>query len=89
MPQKDRPSLMSISGRNAFWALVVGLIANLALLIFVLIIRAAMDFAENRPMDVWLVITGFGESFATIGICVVPIVFLLTFALLQRIKLPW
>ena len=87
MPENNR---INITGKNALIALLVAFIATIVLTIIYSSMALFFYFDGNNNIS----ITGitdylrkaFAQTFKQISLCAVPIVFLLSFALLQRFR---
>lgn len=84
-------SRMNITGKNFLFALLIALIITLAITMIYLLMSLFLSLNGKEKVDITeamnILRQMFLPIFQTIGICVAPIVFLLTFALLQRIRI--
>lgn len=82
-------SRMSITGRNALHALGIALVGVILLTLLYGIVIAGIRFFDTGQVDPSRLLYDAFGLFQFIGICAGPVIFLLGFALLQRIRLPW
>ena len=82
-----RRSLMSITGRNALTALGVGIIATVPVALLLGVARLFFDSMDNKDLDFAAAGNQILGGLIGLGICITPVVFILTFALLQRIRI--
>ncbi len=87
MEVKPDESRTQITGKSAIYALGIALIGVILLSVMYAVMAIAVRFYETGQLSF-----GFSDLFgfvATVGVCAGPILFILSFALLQRIRLPW
>ncbi|MBA3351510.1 MAG: hypothetical protein H0U23_03640 [Blastocatellia bacterium] len=78
---------MSITGRNAAYALGLAIGAAFVLSLLYTVMSLILDTMNREAVGVWAVLERIWILFRTTLICAAPAVFLLSFALLQRLKL--
>jgi hypothetical protein len=81
-------SLMAITGRNAFAALLLALIVAFLLSVAYTLLSLFADAIDHREIEFWIIPQKIWFFFKTMSICAAPIVFIISFGLLQRVKIP-
>ena len=83
-------SRMSITGKNFLIALLIAFAVTGILTVIYSCMGLFLNFNAKEDVDFWAVITYLGQSFISlfkfVGTCAAPIIFILTFALLQRFR---
>jgi hypothetical protein len=85
----ERPSMMSITGRNAAYALGLALGAAFALSLVYTLMSLILDTLNRQAFHFSVVVGRIFELFKVTAACAGPIVFLISFALLQRFKIKY
>lgn len=88
MPQNNR---INISGKNALIALLIAFIVTLILAGIYALMALFIYVNSDNTINVANVINYFGKIFwqmiKQVGFCALPIIFILSFALLQRFRI--
>jgi multisubunit Na+/H+ antiporter MnhB subunit len=87
MEIEPEESRTKITGMSALYALGIALIGVTFLSIVYGLMAMAVRYHETGQLNVGIL--DFFGFFPVVGVCAGPIIFLLGFALLQRIRLPW
>ena len=82
-------SLTRITGKSALYSLGIALIGVFILSLLYGLISTGVNTFESGQFDVWKFLGSIVGFFQVLGLCVGPVIFLLSFALLQRLRLPW
>jgi hypothetical protein len=85
----ESPSLMSITGRNAAYSLTLGLGAAFVLALAYTLMSLILDAMNTHTADVGTILRRTWLLFKTTSVCAAPIVFIISFALLQRLKIKY
>lgn len=80
-------SRTSITGKSAAHAVGIALVGVLVLTIIYWLMSVALRYSETGQLH--LGFSYFIGLFKFVGVCAGPILFILAFALLQRVRLPW
>lgn len=80
---------MKQTGRNAAYALGLSLAVAFALSLGYTLLSLIADTMDRREIDVWSIPGRVFDFFRVTSICAAPIVFLISFALLQRHRLKY
>lgn len=81
--------MMSITGRNAAYALGLALGAAFALSLAYTLMSLLLDTLNKQPVEFSVVFGRVVGFFQVTAICAAPVVFLISFALLQRFKIKY
>jgi len=84
---KNAESRMRKTGKHALAALGVGVVLTVLLALLMGAVSLLDDFLNGEPISLQGAVFQAREGLITAGLCVIPVVFLLTFALLQRIRI--
>ena len=83
------PTLMNQTGRNAAYALGLSLGVAFAFGLGYTLLSLIGDTMDRKQIDFWSIPTRVFGFFQLTSICVAPIVFLISFALLQRHRIKY
>ena len=87
MPQKNR---INVTGKNALVALLIAFIITIVVTIIYSLMALFFYFDGNNNISIAGMTGYLGKAFVQtlkqIGLCALPVVFLLSFALLQRFR---
>ena len=83
------PTLMSQTGRNAAYAVGLALGVAFAFSLAYTLLSLIGDTVDRKQIDFWTIPTRVFGFFQVTSICAAPIVFLISFALLQRHKIKY
>src|SRR5688572_19072459 len=83
----ERTSVIRTTGRNAAYSLGLSLGFAFALSLVYTLMSLVLDFMNNQTVGVGIVVQRIWLLFKTTSWCAAPIVFLISFALMQRFKL--
>ena len=81
------PSQMSITARNALIGLLIAVLVAVLLGSVYGVMSIVMDLTTNANIDIWIVLIRAIYVLKSVGMCIVPIVFIFAFALLQRFRI--
>jgi len=84
-------SRMSITGKNSLIALLIAFTLTVVLTFIYSCMASFLNFNTTEDVNVLAVIDSLSQAFVSlfkfVGMCAAPIVFLLSFALLQRFRI--
>ncbi len=84
-------SRMNITGKNFLIALLIAFIITVALTFIYSCMASFLNFNTKEDVNVSAVITYLSQAFVSlfksVGMCAAPIIFLISFALLQRFRI--
>ncbi len=83
------PTLMSQTGRNAAYALGLSLGVAFALGLGYTFMTLIADTVDKKSIDLWSIPKRVFGFFQVTSICAAPIVFLISFALLQKTRIKY
>lgn len=78
---------MKITGKNFLIALLIAFIITVILTVVYLCAAFLLNLNTTQEFNVSVIVTYLTQGFVTVGVCFAPIVFLLSFALLQRFRI--
>ena len=87
--EQQSQSMMSVTGRNAAYALGLSLGVGFVFALAYTFMSVIADSVDGKVTGIWILFERILGFFQVTGVCISPIVFIISFALLQRLKIKY